>query len=124
MKYYFFLLFVVVLAGCTLTENYSVQYGFSNEISTETKFDVTDKIINAEVPFADFSCDQKSFKATLSRNNQILTMRLKGTETAERCSAKFFTSISGLTDGNYQFRLVYEHDGKTDQVMSKDFSIP
>jgi len=124
MKYYFFLLTVLLLTGCTLTENYPVQYGFSNEITTETKFDVADKMIKAEVPFADFSCDQKSFKATLSRKNQVLTMRLKGTETTERCSANFFTSISGLTAGNYQFRLVYEHGGKTDEVMSKDFSIP
>ena len=123
MKYYFFLFLAITLVGCTLTENYSVQYGFSNEITTETKFDVADQMIKAEVPFANFSCDQKSFKATLSRKNQVLTMRLKGIETTERCSAKFFTSIFGLAEGDYQFRLVYEHDGKTDQVMSKDFSI-
>lgn len=113
----------IALAGCSLKENYSVQYGFSKEISTETKFEVVGGVVKVEAPFADFSCNQKSFKATLSRQGQVFTMRLSGVETAERCSAKFFADIFGLAPGAYQFKLVYTHDGKTEQPVSREFTI-
>lgn len=114
----------VVLAGCTLKENYSVQYGFSNELATESTFTVSKGAIKVEAPFADFTCDQASIKATLSRKDTTLTMRLKGKETDERCSAKFFTNISGLESGQYVFRLIYDRGNGNDiQALLKDFII-
>ena len=62
------LLFSLVLVGC-LKESYSMQYGFSGELITETKLESKPDGVYLEMPFADFSCDSKSFKR--QRSNRI-----------------------------------------------------
>lgn len=117
-------LLLLTLAGCSLQENYSVQYGFTNEVTTETKLNVTSGGMELQTPFADFSCDTKSFKADVSRQNDTFTVLLSGNETTERCTQKFFLSISGVQSGTYWIKVIYRKAaGEEQQVVYQQFKV-
>ncbi|MDD2807734.1 MAG: hypothetical protein PHW95_04425 [Patescibacteria group bacterium] len=113
----------IILSGCQLKENYSVQYGFSNELETESTFIANKDGYELTSPFADFTCDSQSVKANLARNGNIFTMILSGTETTQRCSYKFFAKITGVNPGDYEFKLIYQRDNLRQQVMYQQFSV-
>lgn len=114
---------IVGLSACQLEENYVMQYGFSNEIITETKFETIANGLKLEVPFADFSCDPQSFKGILDRKEKTFTLTLEGTETTNRCSQKFYANITGIQPGNYWMAVVYNKNGQKNQVVYEQFSI-
>ncbi|MBI3291168.1 hypothetical protein HYZ76_02690 [Candidatus Falkowbacteria bacterium] len=111
------------MSGCKLQENYAVQYGFSNEVITETKFVITKDGVDMEIPFSDFSCDPKSFKAVLERRGNEFTMIIQGTETQQRCNQKFSAEIRGISSGDYTIKVIYKKSGEEQEVLYRDFSI-
>lgn len=113
----------IMLSGCHLKENYSVQYGFSNELITDSIFKANSDGYELTVPFADFTCDSQSVKANLARKNNTFTMVLSGNETTERCSYKFFAKITGVTSGDYEFKLIYQRENLRQQVMYEQFTV-
>jgi len=117
------LLILVLLTGCWLKENYTMQYSFTSELATETEFETKPDGIKLAIPFADFSCDQKSFKAVLNRTGDTFNLTISGTETDQRCSQKFSADISGIAPGSYQLRVFYLKGDQSQQAMFKDFTI-
>jgi hypothetical protein len=117
------LIAVLILTGCNIKENYSVQYSFSNEIITAVKFATKAGGVNLEIPFADFSCDAKSFKVQLSRQEDTFTLTIKGQETLERCSQKFSAEISGIETGTYWLKVIYLKGQTRQEVFLQQFSL-
>jgi len=117
------LIIVISLAACRLKEEYSMQYGYSNEVVTETKVVTKSNGLNLEIPFADFSCDSTSFKAVLDRKDKTFTLSMKGTETTERCSQKFFANITGIESGTYWLKVVYDQGSQQQEVLYEQFTI-
>lgn len=118
-----FLISVISLAGCKLKENYAMQSSFSNEIITKTVLEVEGSTLTLELPFADFSCDIKSFKPTLDRQAETFTIVLEGTETTERCSQKFSTEITGFEKGDYWLKVIYRKGGQDIEAYYQPFNI-
>ena len=100
-----------------------MQYSFTSELATETEFETKPDGIKLAIPFADFSCDQKSFKAVLNRTGDTFNLTISGTETDQRCSQKFSADISGIAPGSYQLRVFYLKGDQSQQAMFKDFTI-
>lgn len=100
-----------------------MQSSFTNDIATETKVEVVTDGLNAEVPFADFSCDIKSFKPVLNRDADTFTITLKGNETTERCGQKFSAQITGVVPGTYWLKVIYQKAGSSQQVLYQQFTI-
>jgi hypothetical protein len=129
MKKYITVFVLLVLSslviGCELKSSYSMQYGFSSEMTTETKIEPTAEGINLEIPFADFSCDSKSFKAVLDRDQQRneFILNLAGNETEERCSQKFLAEITGISPGEYWLAVIYQKGEQQQQVLYEKFTI-
>lgn len=117
------LIFSFSLVACQFKESYAMQYGFTNEIITETKFEPTANGVNLEIPFADFSCDPKSFKGVLDKKENTFTLTLEGTETTDRCSQKFYADITGMQSGTYWMAVVYKRGDSESQVVYEEFTI-
>ncbi|MAF13354.1 MAG: hypothetical protein CMI53_00470 [Parcubacteria group bacterium] len=117
------ILSAVTLSACQLKENFAMQYGFTNEIVTESKLEPTANGLKVEVPFADFSCDVESFKGVLDKKDSTFTLSLEGNETTERCSQKFFADIEGMQPGTYWFAVVYQKGDDQNQVVYEQFTI-
>lgn len=100
-----------------------MQYSFSNEIITTSKFEPIDNGFNLEILFTDFSCDAKSFKAVLSRQGSDFVLTLSGNETDQRCSQKFSAEISGIQPGIYWLRVIYKKAGQDQQVLYQQFTV-
>lgn len=124
-----FLFFVVLLGGivslaaCQLTDNYVTEYGFTNKVITESKFETTNDGLKLEIPFTDFSCDPASFKVLLEKKRNNLTMIITGTETEERCYQKFYADMSGIKSGDYQLKVVYKKNQEEQAVLDEEFTI-
>ncbi len=114
---------VFLLAGCQLKENYSMQSSFTNEIITQTKLEIKTDGISVEVSFADFSCDLKSFKPTLSRDTDTFTISLQGNETTQRCPQKFSSEIKGIEPGDYWLKVIYQKGDEARQVVYQQFTV-
>lgn len=126
MKFRYFSLIILalfILSACNLKEDYSVQYSFTSAPSTETKITPTAGGVDIEFPFADFSCDAKSFKADLGRSNNTFIMTLEGNETEQRCPQQFIAQITGIEPGDYSFQLVYRTLSGDQQVMFNQFTV-
>ena len=117
------LISLIALFGCQLKENYAMQSSFSNEAITKTSLEVKDKNLSLEMPFADFSCDIKSFKPVLSRDNEVFTIILEGSETVDRCPQKFSAEITGLKPGDYWLKVIYRKAGQDREVFYQPFNI-
>lgn len=117
------LIFVFLISGCQFKENYSMTSSFSNEIITKTVLEVEGSVVTLELPFADFSCDVKSFKPTLDRKAETFTIVLEGTEATERCSQKFSTEITGLEKGDYWLKVIYRKEGQDIEAYYQPFNI-
>lgn len=117
------LIFSLLLTGCRFKENYVMQYSFTSELATETKFETKTNGIKLEIPFADFSCEPESFKAVLNRSGDTFSLTIAGSETQERCSQKFLADISGISPGNYELRVFYQKADQSQQVVFQEFTI-
>lgn len=117
------ILTLIILSACSLREDYSMQYSFTSAPSTETKITPTADGVDIEFPFADFSCDAKSFKANLGRSNKTFIITLEGDETEERCSQQFIAEITGIKPGDYSLQLVYRTAQGDQQVMFNQFTV-
>nr|AQS29869.1 hypothetical protein [uncultured bacterium] len=100
-----------------------MQYGFSGELITETKLESKPDGVYLEMPFADFSCDSKSFKASLDVSGKNLVLSLSGNETKERCSVKFYADIMGIKPGDYWLKVIYNKNGESQEVLYQEFNI-
>ncbi|HLC89794.1 MAG TPA: hypothetical protein VJG65_02430 [Patescibacteria group bacterium] len=121
--YFSLIIFGLILAACQLKQNYTMQYGFSNEIITASQTSEAKDGFKIELPFADFSCDAKSFKAVLNRKENNFTITLNGVETQERCSQKFFAEVAGIKQGDYWLKIIYQKNQEEILVFSEALKI-
>ncbi|MFA6215386.1 MAG: hypothetical protein WC768_02370 [Patescibacteria group bacterium] len=118
------LLFLAIFfTGCQLKENYAMQYSFSNEAAAQVKFEPKTDGVKIEIPFADFGCDPKAYKAVLGRKINTFTITISGTESAQRCAQKFSADISGMVSGDYTFKVVYQKGADKIEVLNREFQI-
>ena len=128
MKRFYFIIPIfislVVLAGCELKENYAIEYGFSNELITQTTLRTVTSTVALETPFADFTCDVSSIKAAVARQNDTFTVTLAGTETSSRCSEKFSLQIHEIHPGTYWLKVIYNKTASQHEpVVYQQFTI-
>jgi len=117
----YFLIFL--LAGCQWKENYVTQYGFTAEKISASVLEPTSDGFKLQIPLSDFSCLPASFKLYLDKNNNDLTMTLKGTETTEHCYYKFYANVSGAKPGAYQLKVIYQKAEENQEIFSQQFTI-
>ena len=117
------ILALLILSACSLREDYSVQYSFTSAPSTVTNITPTADGVKIEFPFADFSCDAKSFKADLGRSNKTYIITLEGIETLVRCPQQFIAQVTGIKPGDYSLQLVYRTPQGDQQVMFSQFTV-
>ncbi len=114
---------ILMLAGCSFKEEYAMQYTIIDQVGIETKVVPTGDGIKLEIPFADFTCDIKSVKATLERKENIFSVLIQGNETPARCSQKFSADINGVMPGSYQLKVYYQRGEEKQVVLVQDFQI-
>ncbi len=114
---------VFTAVGCSIKEEYSVQYGFRSEAANQTKIEQRGDIIAVEIPLPEFSCDVASFKSVLERKGDVFTLTFKGTETTERCLEKYTAEISGVKPGSYWLRVVYERGAQATPLLYQAFTV-
>jgi len=115
--------FAFLFTGCQFKESYSMQYSFTNEIITQTILDLKDDSLEIEIPFADFGCELKNYKAVLERKEKDFILMISGTETENRCQAKFSAEISGIPAGDFWLKVIYDKAGDKQEVFYQPFSI-
>ncbi|MDX9892932.1 MAG: hypothetical protein RB292_00770 [Patescibacteria group bacterium] len=128
MKPKIFIIFIMpvltlILVGCSFKEEYAMQYTIVDQAGIETKVTATDDGVKLEIPFADFTCDIKSVKATLERNESIFSVFIQGNETPARCSQKFSADINGVSPGSYQLKVYYQRGEEKQVVLVEDFQV-
>jgi len=116
-------LLIFLFTGCQFKESYSMQYGFTNEIITQTLLELKDGGVKIEIPFADFGCEPKSYKAVLERKEKDFVLTISGTETEKRCPFKFWADISGIPAGDFWLKVIYDKAGEKQEVFYQPFSI-
>ena len=117
--YFIFIIFGLILAGCNLKQNYTMQYGFSNEIIPESKFEETSDGFKLKIPFADFGCEIKKTKAVLERKEKTFTITIFDNQAAKRCSEKFFAEVTGIPKGEYWLKVIYLKETGQQEVFSQ-----
>jgi len=126
MKKIFFIFVVSVffVTGCKFSDDYTVQYSLSSQDFKNSSLSIEDGIVKLIIPFADFSCDPKSFKVDLDKNQNDFTLVIKGKETEARCYQAFIADVSGVESGSYTFKIIYDRtNNKQEVVMYKNFTI-
>ncbi len=128
MKKYFVIITILLsasllLTGCNLKEEYSVQYSLINDSGTVTKVEPTPDGLKLEIPFADFTCDAASVKAVLRRAENSFMMTLSGNETIERCGQIFLAQISGIRPGDYDLKVIYLKGAESQPVLFEKFTV-
>ena len=126
LTFLFSCFFVFLFFGCQLKENYVTEYVFSDELVVLPKLQTEEGWLLVEIPFVDFSCKPETFKILLDRDKekQEFLLVINGIETEERCSKNFYTKIFGISQGEYNLKVIYKKNENDQQVvMYKKFNI-
>jgi hypothetical protein len=117
---------IFLFPGCQLKENYVTEYGFNDELVVLPKLQTEENRLLVGFLLVDLGCRRETFKILLDRdkNKQEFLLVINGIETEERCSKNFYTKIFGISEGEYNLKVIYKKSENDQQVvLYKKFSI-